>query len=52
MQRKPGGVSLDGLFSKFMLFHVAAACSAKRRFAILKNTRKQYYKVSLIWLLQ
>lgn len=32
--------SMVGLFSKFMLFHGVAVCSANGKFAILKNIGK------------
>lgn len=52
LQRMPCRVSTEGLFSKFMSFHVAAECCVRRRFAILKNTGEKHYEVSLIELLQ
>lgn len=41
-------MSIDRLFSKFMLFHVAAVCSTNRWFAISKNSGKWCFKVLLI----
>lgn len=43
-------MSIDHLFSKFVLFHMAAVCSTNRWFAISKTTGKWCFKVLLIWL--